>query len=92
MARLFGQINVSIDGIGDDYRQVRGFDGFKKADNAVKELRKVTKNIGINVVVTRKNFDKLEELFLYAKRRRLSEIELLRFKPSGRGSLSLIHI
>ncbi len=86
VARLFGQINVSIDGIGDDYRQVRGFDGFKKADNAVKELRKVTKNIGINVVVTRKNFDKLEELFSYAKRRRLSEIELLRFKPSGRGS------
>src|SRR3954468_19688367 len=32
IAHLFGQINVSIDGIGDAYARVRGFDGFARAD------------------------------------------------------------
>ena len=29
-APLFGQINVSIDGVGEDYARVRGFDGFAR--------------------------------------------------------------
>src|SRR5689334_4852157 len=31
-APLFGQINVSIDGVDEEYARVRGFDGFEKAD------------------------------------------------------------
>jgi len=85
LAPLFGQINVSIDGLGPEYARVRGFDGFSEADNALVELRKRTKKVGINVVVTRHNFDSLDEIFSYAKRRRLNEVELLRFKPAGRG-------
>ena len=86
IAPLFGQINVSIDGLGDTYRKVRGFDGFAKADQAISRLRKVQRNVGINVVVCRRNFDELDTLFAYARAKRLNEIELLRFKPSGRGS------
>jgi radical SAM protein with 4Fe4S-binding SPASM domain len=85
-ARLFGQINVSLDGLGDTYRQVRGFDGFAAADRAIRILRRQTRHIGINVVVTRQNFAELDDIFAYARRRRLSEVELLRFKPSGRGA------
>lgn len=85
LAPLFGQINVSIDGLGDEYARVRGFDGFDEADAALVELRKRTKNVGINVVVTRHNFDSLDKIFEYAKKRRLNEVELLRFKPAGRG-------
>jgi radical SAM protein with 4Fe4S-binding SPASM domain len=81
----FGQINVSIDGVGADYAAVRGFDGFDRADRAVVALRKVTKHVGINCVITRHSFDGLGKVFAYAKQRRLREIELLRFKPSGRG-------
>ncbi len=81
----FGQINVSIDGVGADYAAVRGFDGFDRADRAVVALRKVTKHVGINCVITRRSFAGLAEVFAYAKQRRLREIELLRFKPSGRG-------
>lgn len=81
----FGQINVSIDGVGADYQAVRGFDGFARADRAVVALRKVTKHVGINCVITRHSFDGLGKVFAYAKQRRLREIELLRFKPSGRG-------
>jgi radical SAM protein with 4Fe4S-binding SPASM domain len=36
--------------------------------------------------VTRHNFGELDAIFAYAAERRLSEVELLRFKPSGRGA------
>lgn len=86
IAPLFGQINVSLDGLGPTYARVRGFDGFARADEAIVRLRRRKREIGINVVVTRENFDELGELFAYARRRRLNEVELLRFKPSGRGA------
>lgn len=86
IADRFGQINVSLDGIGDTYAAVRGFDGFARADAAIRALRAVKREIGINVVVTRHNFAELPQIFAYAAERRLSEVELLRFKPSGRGS------
>jgi radical SAM protein with 4Fe4S-binding SPASM domain len=82
----FGQINVSLDGLGATYAAVRGFDGFARADAAIRRLRAVKREIGINVVVTRHNFDELDAIFAYAADRRLSEVELLRFKPSGRGA------
>lgn len=84
----FGQINVSLDGIGPTYARVRGFDGFARADAAIRALRRVKREVGINVVVTRHNFDQLDQVFGYAAEHRLSEIELLRFKPSGRGARS----
>jgi radical SAM protein with 4Fe4S-binding SPASM domain len=82
----FGQINVSLDGLGATYARVRGFDGFSRADAALVALRARKREIGINVVVTRHNIDELDALFAYARRRRLSEVELLRFKPAGRGA------
>lgn len=84
-AHLFGQINVSMDGVGDRYEAVRGVDGFARADAAIVALRAVNRHVGINCVVTRHNYEGLSELFAYARRRRLAEIELLRLKPSGRG-------
>jgi len=86
IADRFGQINVSLDGIGPAYAAVRGFDGFARADRAIRALRARKREIGINVVVTRGSFDQLDGLFAYAAERRLSEVELLRFKPSGRGA------
>ncbi len=84
-ADLFGQINISLDGLGDTYAAVRGFDGFARADEALVRLRARKREVGINVVVTRQNFGDLDQLFAYARRRRLNEVELLRFKPAGRG-------
>jgi radical SAM protein with 4Fe4S-binding SPASM domain len=86
IADRFGQINVSLDGLGQTYARVRGFDGFARADRAILALRQAKREIGINIVVTRHNFDELDPLFAYAAERRLSEVELLRFKPSGRGA------
>ncbi|MGE0551462.1 MAG: radical SAM protein [Kofleriaceae bacterium] len=86
IAGRFGQINVSLDGLGETYAAVRGFDGFARADSAINALRAIKREVGLNVVVTRHNFDQLDALFDYAAQHRLSEIELLRFKPSGRGA------
>lgn len=86
IAHLFGQINVSLDGLGDRYAAVRGFDGFARADDALRRLRARKREVGINVVVARHNFDQLDAIFAHARKRRLNEIELLRFKPAGRGT------
>jgi len=83
---LFGQINVSVDGVGDAYRQARGFDGFARAQRALELLRAVKKEVGINCVVSRSSFDHLGDVVAFAKRLRLNEVELLRFKPAGRGA------
>jgi radical SAM protein with 4Fe4S-binding SPASM domain len=86
LAPLFGQINVSLDGVGEVYAAVRGFDGFAQVDAAVQRLRAATPHVGVNTVVTRHNFEHLEAVFAYCRSRGLKEIELLRFKPAGRGA------
>jgi radical SAM protein with 4Fe4S-binding SPASM domain len=86
IAPLFGQINVSVDGVGEVYQQIRGYDGFARADEAVVRLRRATRFVGLNCVVCRQNFDHLPELARYAKRRKLHSIELLRLKPAGRAA------
>ena len=84
--RVFGQINVSLDGLADDYHASRGFDGFAPALRGLLRLRAHGANVGINCVVSRANADKLGPLVALARRLRLNEVELLRFKPAGRGS------
>jgi radical SAM protein with 4Fe4S-binding SPASM domain len=85
IAPLFGQINVSVDGIGADYEKVRGYDGYQQAVAALEALRRAVPHVGINCVVTRHNFEALPEMFRLARKLRLNELELLRFKPAGRG-------
>jgi radical SAM protein with 4Fe4S-binding SPASM domain len=92
IADRFGQINVSLDGLGDTYARVRGFDGFARADAALVALRAKKREIGINVVVTRENLDELDAIFSYARTRRLNEVELLRFKPAGRGAAAFARL
>jgi radical SAM protein with 4Fe4S-binding SPASM domain len=83
--RVFGQINVSVDGIGEAYRRARGFDGYPHAVRALERLRAHCPRVGINFVVSRSSFPELEGIVRLARRLRLNEVELLRFKPAGRG-------
>ena len=82
---VFGQVNVSVDGLGSNYAIFRGKDMFGHADKALDMLTGAGVSAGINCVLGRDNFDMLEELFAYAADKSLSEIEFLRLKPSGRG-------
>ena len=83
--RIFGQVNVSVDGIGCHYGIFRGKNMFEDADKALDILTKAGVSTGINCVLGRGNFDMLDELFAYAADKKLNEIEFLRLKPSGRG-------
>ncbi len=82
---VFGQINVSIDGVGEAYRRARGFDGYAHAVRALKLLRARCKRVGINFVVSRTSFEAMADVVKLAKSLKLDEVELLRFKPAGRG-------
>jgi radical SAM protein with 4Fe4S-binding SPASM domain len=84
--RIFGQINVSLDGIGEEgYRHSRGVEGFARADRALSLLRRAGCNAGINMVVSRRSFERLADVIRYARKKGVNQIELLRFKPAGRG-------
>ena len=83
--QVFGQINVSIDGVGQRYAAARGFDGFRHAERALRLLREVKREVGINCVVSRSSYPHLGEVVGLARELRLNEVELLRFKPAGRG-------
>ena len=84
--QVFGQINVSVDGVGEAYRRARGFDGYDRAERALRLLRGVTRHVGINYVVSRSSYDGIDDVARLARRLKLSELELLRFKPAGRGA------
>jgi radical SAM protein with 4Fe4S-binding SPASM domain len=83
--KIFGQVNVSLDGVGNTYSVFRNKDMFLIADNAIDCLIKAGVPTGINCVIGRNNFDGIAELFKYAAKKRVNEIEFLRLKPSGRG-------
>lgn len=82
--KIFGQVNVSIDGLYSIYEDIRGSNNFDKAFKALKLLKKHKIRSGINCVVTRQNFDKLLNLANFAKMEQVYDIELLRIKPTGR--------
>ncbi len=82
--RVFGQVNVSMDGAGEAYAVFRGRDDFEIADQALTRLVAAGVPTGINCVVGRPNFDQIADLFAYAHEKRLNEIEFLRYKPAGR--------
>ena len=86
--RVFGQINVSVDGVGPAYQRARGHDGFARAERALRLLRSVKREVGVNCVVSRESFERVGEVVAFAKALKLSEVELLRFKPAGRARSS----
>jgi len=81
---VFGQVNLSLDGIGPLSAVFRGRDYFSQVDRAIGLLLDAGVATGINCVLGRRNFDGMPELFDYAARKGVNEIELLRFKPAGR--------
>ena len=81
---VFGQINVSLDGVGPAYAALRGWDGYEQALSALQRLRAHGRRVGINLVVSRSTFTSIEPVVRLAARLGLNEVELLRLKPGGR--------
>jgi radical SAM protein with 4Fe4S-binding SPASM domain len=84
--RMFGQVNVSIDGPASFEDAGRSPAAFEAAVRGVDLLLEAGINVGLNCVVTRQSFEHLDALFSVARERALSDVELLRLKPSGRGT------
>jgi radical SAM protein with 4Fe4S-binding SPASM domain len=82
---IFGQVNVSIDSTRDFETTGRNPAALASAIRGVDMLLEAGVKVGLNCVVTRQSFSKLNTLFIFAMERGLSDIELLRLKPTGRG-------
>ena len=83
---VFGQVNVSLDGVGRGRGAFRDHALFERADAALQLLVEAGVPAGINCVLGRDNFHELPALFDHARARGVNEIELLRLKPSGRAA------
>ncbi len=79
-----GQVNVSLDGLGDDYAAARGFDGRAQALRAIERLVAAGVRVGVNTVVTRFNADRLASMAEALAAMGVVEWQLLRLKPVGR--------
>jgi radical SAM protein with 4Fe4S-binding SPASM domain len=88
--RVFAQVNVSHDGVGAVYRSVRGYDGAPIAERAIALLREAGVPVGANTVLTRASFPHLAETAAHLESLGCVELQLLRFKPSGRGRLDYL--
>jgi len=88
--RGFAQVNVSYDGPGDTYADVRGYDGAAVAERAMRRLNEADVRWGANVVLTRASFEALDATAARVEALGGCELQLLRFKPSGRGALDYL--
>ncbi|MBI4568914.1 MAG: radical SAM protein [Planctomycetes bacterium] len=84
--RVFGQVNVSVDDVDEEYNRTRRHGPFARVDEAISRMLAAGARVGLNTVVHRGNFDHLERVAAYAARRGLADVELLRLKPAGRGA------
>ncbi|MCS6898973.1 MAG: radical SAM protein [Myxococcales bacterium] len=82
----FAQVNVSHDGVEGGHEWVRGGASVQSAERAIGWLVEAGIKVGVNLVLTRHTFQRVEATanrvaFLGAR-----EIQLLRYKPAGRAA------
>lgn len=76
---VFGQVNVGLDEIGKEDAESSSV----RAIQAMRRLRRRDVRVGINCVVSRRNFDSLDDLFELAKTLGIARLELRRLKPTS---------
>ncbi len=89
LAGLVGQINVSIDGLGELYSSVRGFSGADRALRSVALLSEAGIRVGVNTVLSGPLLAAPEALSALGHAIQAAgarEWQWLRFKPVGRGA------
>jgi len=85
LAPLMGQVNISLDGLGETYRAVRGWRGDACGLRAIAHLIEAGVRVGVNTVIVRENYGGLRALGAVLAEAGVEEWQWLRFKPSGRG-------
>ena len=77
-------LSFSLDGLGETFRESRGWDGAARVLEAVRRAEGV--RTGINLVLTRRALAGMEETVAAAAAAGAREIQLLRLKPVGRAA------
>ena len=88
LRETFGQVNVSLDGLGGDYTAARGWDGAARALGAIRTLVSAGVRTGVNTLLSRPLLARDGALGALADELReagVHEWQWLRFKPVGRG-------
>jgi radical SAM protein with 4Fe4S-binding SPASM domain len=85
LASVMGQVNISLDGLGDTYRSVRGWNGAEVGLRALRRLVGAGARVGVNTVIVQQNVNHLLEMAEVLATLGIEEWQWLRFKPSGRG-------
>jgi radical SAM protein with 4Fe4S-binding SPASM domain len=84
--RDFAQINVSYDGQGADYAEIRGYDGARHAERAIEALVAAGIRTGANVVLSRSTLARTADTLARARSLGCVDAQLLRYKPRGRAA------
>jgi len=83
--RVFEQVHLNLDGTGTG-AGVNGRPPWSPGRlMALRILRACHPRVGVNLVLTRHNCDHLGEIFRALRREGIRSVELLRYKPAGRG-------
>jgi radical SAM protein with 4Fe4S-binding SPASM domain len=82
----FSQVNVSHDGLNGAYVSVRGVNAQTQAEAAIMQLVAQGVRVGVNYVLTRDSFAQVEDTAKRAVELGVVELQLLRYKPSGRAA------
>jgi radical SAM protein with 4Fe4S-binding SPASM domain len=83
---IFERVHLSLDGVGERQAAIRGRDDFARALMSLRILRAYHPKPGVNCVVGRPNADHLGDLFALLDAEGVRQVELLRYKPVGRGA------
>ncbi len=84
--QVFGRVHVSLDGLGETYLRSRGYAGDEVALRALRRLAGAGVACGVNYVLDRRTWDDLDATVRAVANAGGDEMELLRFKPAGRGA------
>lgn len=87
LAAHTGQVNVSLDGLGEVYAAARGWDGAPVALRALRLLREAGARVGVNTVIVAANVDHLDAMADALAALGVTEWHWIRFKPVGRGTV-----
>lgn len=85
LAAVMGQVNISLDGLGDTYAAVRGWKGESVALRGIQRLVAAGARVGVNTVIVQQNMEQLPTMARVLRELGVEEWQWLRFKPSGRG-------
>lgn len=78
---VFGHIHVSLDFPDTEYDLYKSKGAFRAANNALDLLSQEGIEVGINTVVSRANYNRLEELVKFIKSKGIGHVAFLRLKP-----------